>query len=62
MTTNAISHTAPQWKWEVQNNIGEVVPSDQEEEVDEAFFRQMEEASCLRALILMEDFICLGTH
>ena len=28
---------------------------DEEEEVDEAFFRQLEEASCLQALVLMAD-------
>ena len=28
---------------------------DEEEEVDEAFFRELEEASCLQSLVLMAD-------
>ena len=31
-------------------------PPDQEEEVDEAFYRQLQAASQLQALVLMEDF------
>ena len=30
-------------------------PPDEEEEGDEAFFRQLQEASCLQALVLMAD-------
>ena len=30
--------------------------SDQEEVVDEAFFSQLEESSCLQAVVLMRDF------
>jgi len=45
-------------------NIGDTVvdvycrPPDQEEEVDEAFYKQLEGASQSPALVLMEDFNC----
>ena len=46
----------------MQTNTGDVVvgicyrPPDEEEEVDEAFFIELEEASCSQALVLMKDF------
>lgn len=37
-----------------QPNMGDVAPG--QEEVDEAFFREVEESSCLQNMILMRNF------